>query len=86
MDATVSSANDQYEGFLRPVQTRSGYSDRVCPPHETVARMLPHFARLGITRLASQTGLDDIGIPCFAAIRPNAMTIATNQGKGIDAD
>lgn len=39
---------------------------------------------LGITRLAAQTGLDRIGIPCYAAIRPNSLTIASHQGKGID--
>ncbi|MBN9317819.1 MAG: YcaO-like family protein [Devosia sp.] len=43
-----------------------------------------HFARLGITRLARQTGLDRIGIPCYAAIRPNSATIASHQGKGMD--
>ncbi len=43
-----------------------------------------HFADLGITRLARQTGLDRIGIPCYAAIRPNSATLATHQGKGVD--
>ncbi len=43
-----------------------------------------HFAQLGITRLARQTGLDRIGIPCYAAIRPNSATLASHQGKGID--
>src|SRR5690606_36975891 len=42
--------------------------------------------RYGITRLARQTGLDVIGIPCFAAIRPNARTLAANMGKGVDDD
>lgn len=39
---------------------------------------------IGITRLASQTGLDRTGIPCYAAIRPNSLTIASHQGKGED--
>ncbi|WP_176730376.1 YcaO-like family protein [Devosia insulae] len=43
-----------------------------------------HFTALGITRLARQTGLDRIGIPCYAAIRPNSATLATHQGKGVD--
>ena len=43
-----------------------------------------HFAGLVITRLARQTGLDRIGIPCYAAIRPNSATLATHQGKGVD--
>lgn len=48
--------------------------------------MRPHLARFGITRLARQTGLDVIGIPCFAATRPNARTLAVNMGKGADDD
>jgi len=42
------------------------------------------FELLGITRLASQTGLDRTGIACYAAIRPNSLTIASHQGKGMD--
>ena len=48
--------------------------------------MRSFFPALGITRVARQTGLDRIGIPCFAAIRPNAATLAVNQGKGVDDD
>lgn len=59
------------------------YSDRVCSPEQTLARIAPHFATYGITRLARQTSLDTIGIPVFASFRPNALTLATNQGKGI---
>lgn len=40
--------------------------------------------QLGITRVAIQTGLDRTGIPCCAAIRPNALSLAVHQGKGID--
>ena len=46
--------------------------------------MRPHQRALGITRVARQTGLDRLGIACYAAIRPNAATLAVNQGKGID--
>jgi ribosomal protein S12 methylthiotransferase accessory factor len=42
------------------------------------------FAELGITRLARHTGLDRIGIPVYAAIRPNSATLASHQGKGVD--
>lgn len=44
------------------------------------------MADLGITRLARQTGLDRIGIPVWAAMRPNSLSLAVNQGKGIDDD
>lgn len=62
------------------------YSDRACSPRRTLERLRPHFASLGITRLARQTGLDTVGIPCFSAIRPNAKTLAVSQGKGLDDD
>jgi len=78
----ASAQRHQRSGDPSPVR----YSDRVCAPADTLARIRPFFAELGITRLARQTGLDDIGIPCFAAIRPNSKTLANNQGKGLDDD
>lgn len=42
--------------------------------------------RAGITRIADLTGLDTIGIPVFAAIRPMGRSLSTQQGKGITAD
>lgn len=62
------------------------YCDRVISPAETVRRLEPFLADFGITRVARQTGLDRIGIPCFAAFRPNATTLANSQGKGLDDD
>lgn len=59
---------------------------RTCDPAETVRRLQPHWRELGITRLARQTGLDRIGIPVWAAMRPNSRSLAVNQGKGIDDD
>ncbi|WP_236899952.1 YcaO-like family protein [Devosia sp. SL43] len=59
------------------------YSDRICPPEQTLSRLAPHLAAYGITRIARQTSLDTIGIPVFASFRPNALTLATNQGKGL---
>ena len=64
----------------------TAYHDRIRSPAETVALVRPHFEALGITRLARQTGLDRVGIPCFAAFRPNSRSIACNQGKGVDDD
>lgn len=49
-----------------------------------MAHVTPHLDLFGITRVADQTRLDRIDIPCFAAMRPNAMTLAVNQGKGPD--
>lgn len=60
------------------------YGERNTPAALTVERLRPHFAALGITRLARQTGLDRIGIPCFSAIRPAGLTLSVSQGKGRD--
>lgn len=57
------------------------YSDRSREPHETVALMRGHMASLGVTRLARVTGLDNVGIPVWAATRPNATTLSQSQGK-----
>jgi ribosomal protein S12 methylthiotransferase accessory factor len=59
---------------------------RVRPPAETVAAFRGLMPRLGITRLANVTGLDCVGIPVYVAIRPNARSLATSQGKGLDHD
>ncbi len=66
--------------------TISQYHDRVISPNETMHRVSQSFEQLGITRVADQTGLDKIGIPCFAAFRPNSKTLANSQGKGLDRD
>jgi YcaO-like protein with predicted kinase domain len=39
---------------------------------------------MGITRVANITGLDVIGIPVVAVMRPNSRSIAVAQGKGLD--
>lgn len=61
----------------------SDYLDRARAPEETVALMVPRAAEFGLTRLASVTGLDRIGIPVWSAIRPNSKSLALCQGKGI---
>ena len=61
----------------------SNYSDRICPPEETIRRVWPHLDALGITRVGRQTGLDRTGIPTWAAFRPNSKTLAGSQGKGL---
>ena len=69
--------------FSDPMPFSSVYSDRLRPPSETLKVVSPYFRHFGVTRLARQTGLDTIGIPVWAAIRPNSRSIAVNQGKGI---
>ncbi|THV12296.1 hypothetical protein E9677_16005 [Rhizobium rhizophilum] len=57
---------------------------RACRPLATLAKVAPHLGRLGITRVASQTGLDRLGIPVWCAFAPNAKAIVIAQGKGLD--
>ena len=59
---------------------------RLVPPRDTLARVRPMMATMGITRLANVTGLDRIGIPVITACRPNARSLAISQGKGADVD
>ena len=49
----------------------------------TWRRFAPLQKRAGITRIADVTGLDTLGIPVFAAIRPMGRSLSTQQGKGV---
>jgi YcaO-like protein with predicted kinase domain len=57
---------------------------RTVAPEETLRRILPLLPRAGITRVANITGLDVIGVPVVAVVRPNSRSIAVAQGKGLD--
>jgi len=76
----VDAASLQARGVV------SRYSDRVVAPAQTLAALRPRLPEFGVTRLARLTGLDEVGIPVWAAIRPNAATLAVSQGKGVDDD
>lgn len=56
---------------------------RVCAPEETFKHVQPFLSRMGITRIANITRLDNIGIPVFQAIRPGTMTVCVSLGKGL---
>lgn len=56
---------------------------RLVEPEETVARLKPLCAAMGITRVANVTGLDRIGIPVVMVCRPNSRQLAVSQGKGL---
>ncbi|GGZ21005.1 hypothetical protein GCM10010300_76060 [Streptomyces olivaceoviridis] len=58
---------------------------RARPAEETWEWIRPVLSRCGVTRVADVTWLDEIGIPVFQAIRPNAHTLSVSQGKGISA-
>jgi ribosomal protein S12 methylthiotransferase accessory factor len=66
-----------------PKAFRQG-THRVAAPAETLARVRPYMARMGITRLGNITGLDHIGIPVAIAVRPNSRSVSVSQGKGLE--
>ncbi len=68
-----------------PTQLRDG-THRAATLEATWRRFAPTARRAGITRIADITGLDTIGIPVFAAIRPMGKSLSTQQGKGITAE
>ena len=57
---------------------------RTVAPSETLARVGPLMAQMGITRIANITGLDRLGVPVVMVCRPNSRSIAVSQGKGLD--
>ena len=64
------------------IKHRLDGAHRACTPEQTLERMLPHFHAAGITRLAEITGLDRIGICVAQCIRPDAIVLAVDSGKG----
>ncbi len=56
---------------------------RLVSPAETLAKVQPLLADMGITRIANVTGLDRIGIPVVTVMRPNSRSVSVSQGKGI---
>jgi YcaO-like protein with predicted kinase domain len=66
-----------------PKRFRRG-THRLAAPGETLAKVRPFAARMGITRLGNITGLDRIGIPVAVAVRPNSRSVSVSQGKGLE--
>jgi ribosomal protein S12 methylthiotransferase accessory factor YcaO len=58
---------------------------RTIPPVETIRRVTPLMAGIGVTRVAEVTGLDRVGIPNFTAVRPRELGegISYYNGKGL---
>ncbi|MGN6104296.1 MAG: YcaO-like family protein, partial [Kofleriaceae bacterium] len=63
-------------------QLREG-THRAATLEATWRRFAPAARRAGITRIADLTGLDSLGVPVFAAIRPMGKSLSTQQGKGL---
>ncbi|MFB9909600.1 YcaO-like family protein [Allokutzneria oryzae] len=56
---------------------------RLRSPRETLDWLGEKLRAVGITRLADLTWLDEIGIPVYQAIRPDAWLLSVSQGKGL---
>jgi ribosomal protein S12 methylthiotransferase accessory factor len=65
-----------------PTILRDG-THRAASLDETWRHFAPAARKAGITRIAELTGLDTLGVPVFAAIRPMGKSLSTQQGKGI---
>jgi ribosomal protein S12 methylthiotransferase accessory factor len=65
-----------------PTRLRDG-THRAASLDDTWRRFSRVAAAAGITRLADITGLDTLGVPVWAAIRPMGKSLSTQQGKGI---
>jgi ribosomal protein S12 methylthiotransferase accessory factor len=66
--------------------TAKGYTTgthRLVDPVDTLERIRPHLSEHGITRCADVTGLDNVGIPVYCAIRPAGRTVQVTNGKGV---
>ncbi len=65
---------------------KKGYlhdTHRLCDPAQTLYRVRPHLAEMGITRIANLTGLDRVGLPTVMVTRPNSRSVAVSLGKGL---
>lgn len=54
-------------------------TDRLFSPEETVARVRPYMAAVGITRVANITGLDAIGVPVVMVCSPRSSPTSVLQ-------
>lgn len=87
MDGTAGLGGPPPDGATPADETRKGYrlgTHRTVTPADTLARVGPLMAQMGITRIANITGLDRIGVPVVMVCRPNSRSIAVSQGKGLD--
>lgn len=81
-DATV----DYFGTPLRGTKGHRTGTHREVAPAETLERIRPAFAAMGLTRLADVTGLDRVGIPVVLSVRPNSASLAVDAGKGVTAE
>lgn len=56
---------------------------RIRTLEETISVATNLAKEIGLTRVVDITGLDNIGIPVYSSIRPNAKLLQANSGKGL---
>jgi ribosomal protein S12 methylthiotransferase accessory factor len=76
LEKEFSSSQDRHQNL--------GGTIRALTPEATLKKLQPLLPTLGITRVANITGLDNIGVPVYVSIRPNAKHLSTSQGKSFD--
>ena len=90
---TIKPTRDIVVSETLLLQNNSQHQLQPPPLHESfrsqpLSATLSHLESLlhltGITRLSNITGLDDIGIPVWQAIRPDSKFLCVAQGKGLN--
>lgn len=56
---------------------------RACAPEQTLVTVGPALPACGITRVASVTHLDTLGIPTWVSVRPGGQVLQISNGKGV---
>jgi len=81
---TVTRTLQTWQLQRSPKYSSSGVV-RVVPPGVTIRRVKPLMATIGMTRVAEVTGLDRVGIPNYATVRPREKDegISYYNGKGL---
>ena len=85
----------QHDGSLPPQMSCAAFAGalareaarvpllRACTPEETLATITPALPACGITRAASVTHLDNLGIPTWVSVRPGGQVLQISNGKGL---
>lgn len=69
--------------MMIPLKTHLEGAQRSCTPRQTLERMRPYFCQAGISRVGLITGMDRLGIPVAQCVRPDAMVLSVDSGKGM---
>jgi ribosomal protein S12 methylthiotransferase accessory factor len=76
------AAAREKRGATGTLKTFGSGTERTVAPQETLRRVRPLLRALGITRVADVTGLDRVGLPVVAVMRPNSRSVSVSMGKG----